>query len=131
MDIASQDRKQVGALGEKIAAEYARRRGMRIVARNVARKTGEIDIIAKKGETLHFIEVKTLVVTNLPEERQTDDRYDPSANIHEAKIRRIARTAEWYVANIDWDGEWQVDAALVWIRKGDGKAKVTYLPQIL
>ena len=131
MNVSTLTTKQVGNLGEKIACEYVKRRGMKIVATNVARKTGEIDVVAKKDNVLHFIEVKTIVVTNLPQSNDTDDRYDPSANLHEAKIRRVARTAEWYVANIDWEGDWQVDAALVWLRKGDGRAKVVYIPQIL
>ncbi len=131
MQLANHSRKDIGALGEKVAAEYLRRQGMKIVAKNVARRTGEIDVIARSQNTLHFVEVKTLLCERLPEERDTADRFDPSANIHEAKIRRIARTSEWYVANTDWEGEWQIDAVLVWLRSSDGRAKVRYLPQIV
>lgn len=131
MDVSTLSTKQIGDLGEKIACEYVKRRGMKIVETNAVRKTGEIDIVARKGNTLHFIEVKTILAVNLPKEMDVEDRYDPTVNLHEAKIRKVARTSEWYVANKDWEGEWQVDAALVWLRKGDGKAKVTYLPQIL
>ena len=131
MDIQSLTTKEIGNLGEKIACEYVKRHGMKIVERNVTRKTGEIDVVAQEGSTLHFIEVKTIVCINLPSNKDTDDEYDPSANLHQAKINRVARTSEWYVANKDWEGEWQVDAALVWLRKGDGMAKVTYIDQIL
>ena len=131
MDISSLSPKQVGALGEKVVAEYVRRHGMKVVAKNVTRKTGEIDLIAREGNTLHFIEVKSILCVQFPQEWSGDDAYDPSANLHEAKIRRVARTSEWYVANIEWEHDWQVDGALVWLRKRDGKAKVRYLPQIL
>ena len=131
MDISGFSRKEIGALGEKVACEYFRRNGMKIVAKNVARKTGEIDVIGKEHDPLHFVEVKTIVCEVFPSERSTDDSYDPSANLHEAKIRRVARTSEWYVASIDWEGEWQVDGVLVWLRKADGRALVRYLPQIL
>lgn len=131
MNLEHYSRKDIGALGEKVAAEYLKRLGMRIVDKNVARKTGEIDIIARKGETLHFVEVKSIVCLDLPLERSSNDVYDPSANLHEAKIRRVARTSEWYVANIDWEGDWQIDGVLVWLRERDGMAKVRYLPQIL
>lgn len=130
MDLSSASRKDIGALGEKVAAEYLRRQGMKIVGRNVARKTGELDIIARKKDTLHFVEVKSILCREFPADDGAD-RYDPSANLHEAKLRRVARTSEWYVANIDWEGEWQVDGALVWLRERDGRAKVRYLPQIL
>lgn len=131
MDISALTTKEIGNLGEKIACEYVKRHGMKVLERNVTRKTGEIDIVARKDGTLHFIEVKTIVCTNLPTVKDTIDDYDPSANLHQAKINRVVRTSEWYVANTEWEGEWQVDAALVWIRKGDGMAKVTYIDQIL
>ncbi len=131
VELAHHSRKDIGNLGEKVAAEYLRRRGMRIVARNVTRKTGEIDIIARKGDVLHFVEVKSILCVQFPNDTDNDDRYEPSSNLHEAKIRRVARTSEWYVANIDWEGEWQVDGVLVWLRKRDGVAQVRYLPQIL
>ena len=131
MTLANYSRKDIGALGEKVAGEYLRRQGMRIVDRNVARKTGEIDVIAREGNTLHFVEVKSILCSEFPAERTNEDRYDPSANLHEAKIRRVARTSEWYVANIDWEGEWQIDAVLVWLRERDVNARVQYLPQIL
>lgn len=118
-------------MGEKIACEYVKRHGMQVVERNVTRKTGEIDVVAREGDTLHFIEVKTIVCINLPNLKDIDDEYDPSVNLHQAKINRVARTSEWYVANKEWEGEWQVDAALVWLRKGDGMAKVMYIAQIL
>lgn len=130
MDLTKSSRKDIGALGEKVVAEYLRRQGMRIIDRNVARKTGEIDLIARKGNTLHFVEVKSILCDAFPNDER-EDRYDPSANLHEAKIRKVARTSEWYVANIDWEGEWQVDGALVWLRRADGRARVRYLPQIL
>ena len=131
MDISTLTTKEVGNLGEKVACEYLRRQKMKIVAQNVARKTGEIDIVAKTKDTLHFVEVKTIVCVQFSEDASREDRYDPTVNLHEAKIRRIARTSEWYVANTDWEGEWQIDAVLVWLRKRDGRALVRYLPQIL
>lgn len=130
----SASKKEIGALGEEVACEYLKRRGFRIVDRNVARKTGELDVIAQKGDTLHFVEVKTLTCVQFPENLpavEDADEYDPSLNLHEYKIRKVARTAEWYVANVDWEGEWQVDGALVWLRGRDGMARVRYLPQIL
>lgn len=131
MDISSKTRKEVGNLGETVAAEYLRRHGFTICDRNIARKTGELDIIAKNGGTLHFVEVKTNLVDALPTDGATRDAYDPSLNLHEAKIRRVARTGEWYVLEKSWEGEWQVDGCLVWLRKRDGMARVRYLPQIV
>lgn len=125
------NRKRIGARGEDVACEYLRRRGFRIRDRNVFRKTGEIDIIAQKGNTLHFVEVKSVLCNEFPDPKVWRDRYDPSLNLHQEKIRKVARTSEWYVANERWEGYVQVDAALVWLRERDGRSLVSYLPQIL
>lgn len=127
-----QDRKdttKTGRLGEMVAAEYLTRCGFSVVARNVHRKTGEIDIVVEKAGCLHLVEVKSAEVIEFPSEHSNS--YDPAMHIHEAKLRRLARTGEWYVSNIGWAGGWQVDAVLVRIRKRDGIAQVRYIPQIV
>jgi len=53
------DRIALGAAGENRAAHYLTRRGYRIVARNVRAGRVEIDIIARRGRVLAFVEVKT------------------------------------------------------------------------
>jgi putative endonuclease len=131
VDITNYTRKDIGNLGERVACEYLRRQGFGIIDRNVARKTGEIDIIASKEEALHFIEVKTAVCFEFPKDKSAKDEYDPSVNLHPLKIRKVARTAEWYVVEQEWEGEWQVDGALVWLRKKDGMARIQYFPQLL
>ena len=130
MDITHFTRKDIGALGEKVAAEYLRRRGFALIDRNVVRKTGEIDIIMKKEDVLHFVEVKSVVCQEFPVKGNAQDEYDPATNLHAYKIKKVVRTSEWYMANNGWEGEWQVDGALVWIRFRDGMARVLYLPQI-
>ena len=131
MDISSYTRKEVGALGEDMACEYLRRHGFTICDRNFVKKTGELDIIAQEGNTLHFVEVKTVLADDFPlAENKGEDAYDPSLNLHEAKVRKVARTGEWYVLEKGWAGEWQVDGCLVWLRRRDGIARVNYLPQI-
>ena len=126
-------RKDTGALGERIVAAYLVRHGFSLIARNVSRKTGELDLVVRKGETLHAVEVKTLRCREFPgdTDRNPQVLYDPSNNLHARKIGKVARTMEWYAAETGWKGELQVDGALVWIRSKDGKALVRYLPQIL
>lgn len=131
MDISSSTSKEIGNIGEQVAAEYLRRHGFSLCDRNIARKTGELDLVMKKEDTLHFIEVKTILTNEFPREDDRGDSYDPSLNLHEAKIRKVARTGEWYVLEKEWGGEWQVDGCLVWLRRRDGMARVSYLPQIV
>lgn len=48
-----------GRLGETIAALYLQLQGWRIIARRVRTPVGEIDLIARRGRTTLFVEVKT------------------------------------------------------------------------
>jgi len=130
MDFRNASRKQVGTYGELAVTEYLRRRGATVIGRNIAWKTGELDVVAREGDILHFVEVKALLCETFPNTNDTD-RYDPASNLHLNKIRKVARTAEWFVLQSGWEGEWQIDGATVWIRKQDGLARVRYYPQIL
>ena len=132
MDLSFKTRKEIGNLGESVACEYLKRRGFSILDRNYVKKTGELDIIAEREGTLHFVEVKTVLAEEFPlAENKGEDRYDPSLNLHQAKVRKVARTGEWYVLEKRWEGEWQVDGALVWLRRRDGVGRINYLPQIV
>ncbi len=53
------DRRLLGAVGESMAAAAYRKRGYALLAANYRTRLGEVDLIAQKGGTLVFIEVKT------------------------------------------------------------------------
>ncbi len=130
MDFRNISRKHIGTYGELAVSEYLKRRGATIVGRNIAWKTGELDVIARKSDILHFVEVKSMLCETFPSGREADG-HDPASNLHAAKIRKVARTAEWFVLQSGWEGEWQIDGAVVWIRASDGLARIRYYPQIL
>lgn len=52
-------RKQLGASGEDLAEQFLKKKGYRILGRNIRMKFGEIDILAQKGEDIVLVEVKT------------------------------------------------------------------------
>src|SRR5690349_13488759 len=58
-DAPRDPRHRFGAFGEDKAAEFLRRRGFEVLARNVRTAYGEIDIVAMDGATVVFIEVKS------------------------------------------------------------------------
>lgn len=91
-------RRDLGRRGEDLAHRYLRRRKYVIVARNYRPATGspgEIDIIAREGAQLVFVEVKT---------RSSDAVAFPERAVDDDKQRYILRTARDYTrrANVDW-----------------------------
>jgi len=88
----------LGAEGEERAAEHLRRRGYRIVARNVRAGGVEIDLIAQRGRLVVFVEVKTRRGNALgPAELAVDARkrarlvHGAAAWLHEhpGRLRRV------------------------------------------
>ena len=56
-------RKTIGHVGEKLATIYLKGKGMVILHRNWSTRLGELDIIAKEGDTVVFVEVRTTTGT--------------------------------------------------------------------
>jgi putative endonuclease len=80
------DRRQsLGLLGENVACDELRRRGYEILERRYRTRYGEIDIVAKDGETIVFVEVKA---------RDGRDFGDGAEAVTPWKQRRISRMAQ-------------------------------------
>ena len=95
------DSREIGALGEKIAAEYLTRLGYVIRERNFRSREGEIDIIAEKDDFLVFIEVRTRrsLSFGTPEESVTAQK----------KERLIALTQVYMEDREDLPSSWRID----------------------
>ena len=83
-------KKEIGAWGEGIAADWLAEHGYQIVARNVRTPYGEIDIIAQQGDVTIFVEVKTLTSSAnfFPETNITPETTAHAE--HRATLRRRA-----------------------------------------
>lgn len=80
----------IGRLCEERAASWYRGRGYNILCRNYRTREGEIDIIARKGDTLVFAEVKSV-----PPSWEAGDL---QRKISPAKRIRLRKTASAYLA---------------------------------
>lgn len=65
--------KEIGYVGECLAAELLERKGYRVLSRNYRCTYGEIDIIAAYGRTIAFVEVKTRLTDGYGEGRWAVD----------------------------------------------------------
>ena len=80
-------RRDLGAFGERVAAAHLEATGYRIRERNFRTREGEIDIIAERGETLVFVEVRT---------RRGDAMGTAAESVTASKAARIIATAQAY-----------------------------------
>ncbi|MEK7543534.1 MAG: YraN family protein [Patescibacteria group bacterium] len=80
-------KKRLGKIGEDLASEYLLKHQYTLIERNFQKRYGELDIIATKGNTLIFVEVKTRIgrYFGLPEESVTH-----------RKLREVIQTAAYY-----------------------------------
>ena len=110
----------IGKIGEEIAVKFLLNKGFKIIGRNYWKPWGEIDIVAKKGNILHFVEVKTVSRERL-EEGDLDD-WEPEDNVHSWKKQRLARIIETYLSenHISADIDFEIAVISVYLNeKGD------------
>ena len=91
--------KEIGNFGEAVACEYLEKQGITVLKRNFYARCGEIDVIAKDGETIVFAEVKT---------RISKDFGMPSEFVDYKKQEKIIKTALYYLGNDDTDMRFDV-----------------------
>ena len=82
--------KTIGNAGEDKACDYLVQKGYTVLDRNYRTRTGEIDIIAYKDETIVFVEVKTLP-NGTPELLQIE--------LNRQKLQRIVKTSKRFLLN--------------------------------
>ena len=101
------DRKQTGERGEALARDYLTERGYRIEATNYRYRRTEIDIVARQGEVLVFVEVKT---------RSSLAFGHPSIFFRPEQRRRVSRAASAYMEEVNHDWEIRFDLIAIHYR---------------
>jgi putative endonuclease len=97
-------RRDRGEHAEETVVRYLRRRGFKVIERNLRTRLGEIDIIALDRDVLCFIEVRS---------RGRDDLGDPAETVTAGKQRRLRRLAEAYMDRKRIDAPARFDVASV------------------
>ena len=93
-----------GAEAEVLAAAFLERRGLIIVERNFRRRCGELDLVARDGGTLVFVEVRL---------RRGNAFGGAAASITAAKRTRLVRAASLYLAGVHGTPDCRFDAVLL------------------
>jgi putative endonuclease len=97
--------KQIGKLGEEIAAKYLLDKGYQLLDQNFNVKYGEIDLVALDKDCVVFVEVKT---------RTSAAFGNPEDSVTPAKIERMQNAALlWMQAHTEVPDDWRMDVIAI------------------
>lgn len=104
-------RTRLGDWGEGVAGRFLQEKGYRVLDTKYRCSWGEVDIVARDGDELVFVEVRT----------RRDTQYGaPEESLTAAKSRRLTATAQDYLQrHAESNAGWRID--LVAIRLGKGR----------
>ncbi|MBM3131596.1 MAG: YraN family protein [Chloroflexi bacterium] len=101
----SDARKRLGDSGERIARVFLEKNGYRILETNYRSSIGEIDIVARDGDTLVFVEVRT---------RRGGNLGTPEESVTEAKRAKLIDLAHTYLQEHDHPTDlWRIDMVAI------------------
>jgi putative endonuclease len=98
-------RKKLGDFGERYALNHLQKQGYKLIAKNYRCKAGEIDLIAKEGGDIVFIEVRT---------RKGRGFGTPEESVNRLKQAKLIQVAQSYLeaANQENAG-WRIDVVAI------------------
>jgi len=98
-------RRALGIEGERLAADYLKSEGYVPIARNWRHgKTGELDLIVRKGNEIRVIEVKARA--------ESEDGY-PEDAVTDSKLSRIADLTEIFLTEFGLQGDVHIDVIAI------------------
>jgi len=112
-------RRETGALGEKLARDFLKKQGYRILETNYRCPEGEIDIVARQTDTLVFVEVRT---------KHSLEFGSPEESITRTKMERLRTVAARYQqARSNLPPAWRIDVVAIEL---DDKGKLSRIELI-
>ncbi len=98
-------RRRLGQWGENVAAHHLEAGGLVLIERNWRRRGGEIDLVARDGETFVFVEVKT---------RRGREFGAPEEALTARKAQKLLELGQLYMAEHELDDvNWRIDLVAV------------------
>ena len=117
-------RRALGQQGEELAAAHLVKLGYDIVAHNWRTRSGELDIVARDGEWLVFVEVRARRTGRAATE-PTLGR--PEESVTPRKQLQLVAMADAYLFELPWSGPWRIDVIALEIRSDGSVARLNHL----
>lgn len=130
MKVFTSETQKIGEIGEEVACKYLKNKGFTLLERNFTRKAGEIDIVGKKGNEIHFFEVKS--ISRETSRSVTGETFRPEENMTFAKMKKLSRITQIFFAQRpefrDMDFFWNIIA--VELDQTTRKARVRMIEKV-
>jgi putative endonuclease len=117
-------RMALGRRGEELAAVYLAELGYETVARNWRTRRGELDLVARDGEWLVFVEVRARRIeraASAPMLGRPEDSVTPRKQL------QLVAMADAYLFQMPWDGPWRIDVIALEIRQDGSVARLNHV----
>jgi len=115
-------RASLGHFGELAAASYLQRNGFALIARNWRCSSGEIDLVAVRGDQVIFVEVRTRRARGAA-------AVAPETSVGRRKARRLVQLAQTYLAESESgsDRPWRIDVIAVEVDSAGRVARLEHI----
>jgi len=119
---------EVGKIGEKLAREFLKKQGYKILEQNYRTRFAEIDLIAEKSSgffgkpVLVFVEVRAKVGENFG---------SPEDTINKQKLWKVLQNAKSYAGFKKWQGACRIDAVCIVLNKDFSVGRLTHHENII
>ena len=111
-------RRSLGQRGEELAVQHLKRAGYTILDRNVRTRYGEVDVVARDGACLVFVEVRTV----------STEMMAPEESVTRTKQRRVAALSRAYLAAHGLaDADWRADVIAITVGDHDGPPRINHI----
>jgi putative endonuclease len=121
---AAARRQGLGRQGEEIASAYLEELGYELLARNWRTRAGELDIVAREGDWLVFVEVRT---RRAAANGTTPAFGSPEESVTPRKQIRLAAMSEAYLFELPWHGSWRIDVIALELWPDGSIARLNHL----
>ena len=111
-------RNKTGVWGEIFTSRYLRDRGYSILSSNYVCRFGEADIIAQKGDTVCFVEVKT---------RNEKTEIRPMEAVDAGKMGRLRMTAKYFLSFTKIEAQARFDVCEVYVDGSNRLVDINYI----
>ena len=117
-------RKALGRQGEDLAVAYLVQQDYHIITRNWRTRSGELDIVAREGDWLVFVEVRA---RRTRAGEPVPALGSPEESVTTRKQLQLITMADVYLFEMKWDGPWRIDVIALELLADGSVARMNHL----